>query len=370
LYANITNENIHGKYYIVAEVTMDDNTQVVIAMKYESTKLIEETLDLSQQTWGIKEINEYIENVNSDANIINIKLNPAVAYGTGADDKQLVLQGDKEYHIDGNGATITGSVEAISPVERGKAPYHELTNIHFVSDKSSIDDTTNICLDGTGQILATKCTFKNYYIASNMFNVAERKIVYGVKNAMNACVFENNKYGIYIDGKGRDRRLNESVHEVKNCKFINNYTGIHIVEQEAIDKVEELLKVYHCEFIDNTYDIINKSDYKYMAYGCVFAKTSDVGIEARDPKTQKIEKSYVYRQTILNFDNNGFIDGEPTLPKVAYAPLTIDGVLDSFTFDNLKKIGINVDELKGAIKVVGEYILDVMDYLKLGTWKF
>jgi len=303
----------------------------------------------------------------------NIKLNPAVAYGTGADDKQLVLQGDKEYHIDGNGATITGSVEAISPVERGKAPYHELTNIHFISDKSSIDDTTNICLDGTGQILATKCTFKNYYIASNMFTVVEKKLVYGVKNAMNACVFENNKYGIYIDGKGRDRRLNESVHEVKNCKFINNYTGIHIVQQESIDKVEELLKFYHSEFIDNTYDIINKSDFYYMAYGCVFAKTAAdpaVGIEARDPKTQKIEKSYVYRQLMLNLDSNGFIDGEPTLPKVAYAPLTIDGILDSFTYDNLKKIGVSVDELKGEIEVVGGYILDILDYLKLGTWNF
>jgi len=383
-YTNITNKNNPGNYTVVAVITMADDTEVTIAMRYKSYEVLEIIKDLSQEdNWGIKTINEYIASdavQNSDADIINIKLNPTVSYGAmtyldgSIDEKELKIQGDKEIRIDGNGATIIGSVNVIANKGQGTIPYHKLTNIHFISDKTDINDQNNVCLAGTGQLYAEKCIFENYYIASKMFDerIKGSKGLSGVKNAMTSCVFKNNKYGIYIDGEGRQRNYDKSGYDIKNCKFIGNTYGVYIMEQERVNTINELLEFSHCEFIGNKNDISNQTNFKYLAYGCVFAKPSSdpsLIIEAREPITYNIEKSYVYRESILPCDN-GFIVGEPVLPNVAYAPYAENGKLDSFTINNNNNIGVSATNLSGDIDVVGDYNIDTQSYSRYGKWNF
>lgn len=370
--------NALAEYYIVAEVTMDDKNDVTFAMKYTSNKIISSDLDLTSNTsWGITEINEYISKdiVNTDATLINIKLNPNVAYGTNGDSTLLTLKGNKAICIDGNGATIVGRVNVNLEKDATTAPLHKLTNIHFVSEPTiGSGDTDNICLDGLGQVRATKCSFENYYIAVNMYTRKNRD-GYGVKNATDSCIFKGNRYGIYIDARGAERLLDETSYEIKNCRFVGNLEGIHIIEQEELKNVDEILRIYHSEFIDNTYDIANRNeDINYLAYGCLFAQTSGdatIGtIKARKPKTVEILVSYVYREHFLNTDSNDFIDGKDVASKVAYAPLAEDGKLDNFFYENLHKVGVNVANFAGNINVIGNYDMTQKEYIQYATWKF
>lgn len=382
-YINLSYSNLPAEYWIVANLIMDDGNEVEFAMKYDSKKVEEESLDLNDPvyaTWGIEEINDYIEKdiPSATANVINIKLNPNVAYGANGDETMLKLKGDKAICIDGNGATVIGRVSIDIPKDtrEGEAVLHQLTNIHFVSEASMTSgDEDNICLDGLGQVRVTKCSFENYYKAVNMYPTEQRRgDVYGVKNATDSCIFKNNKYGIYIDGKDEERLFDETSSEIKNCKFIGNYEGIHIIEQEELERADQVLEIYHSEFIDNTYDIVNRNGIvKYLAYGCLFAVTSNEPgeiIKVRKPQTVEIIASYVYREQFLNTDSNGFIDGKDVDSKVAYAPLDAEGKSDNFSYQNKHVIGVNILEFNGIIIILGEYDMNQKQYQIHGVWNF
>lgn len=373
-YATITNKNQLGEYYILADVTIG-GVKTTVVVEYDSYEIKILDLDLTHTT-TLSEVNESISDIieNSDANIINVKLNPLATYGEGKKDEgELVLEGDKEFNINGNGATIIGSVNVISPVKSGNAPYHKLTNIHFVSADKDIEDEENIGIYGSGQLMAEKCTFSYYNKAINMYEQLEKRNYFsGVKNALSNCIFENNKYGIYVD-QGKRRTLDKWAAHVNNCRFVNNEVAFYVVNHKNVSSIKELFEFSHCEFIDNEEDIISTSGFEYLAYGCVFGtkvNSGDDTITIREPKNKSIKISYVYREEFLDLNDKGFIEGNYTLPEVAYAPYNKDGKLDDFSYKNNINIGVDVNGFDGKINVIGDYDMSKDNHKQFGSWNF
>lgn len=353
-YVVLEQHNIPFEYYIVADVTMDDGQEHQISVKYNSFKEVILTKDLrdEKKPWSIGDINEYIASgdiQNSDATVIEIILDPDQKYCSGGNyiTDTLVLEGKKKIVINGNGAEFHGRVMAFSPVRSGKTPLHKISGVNFVSTLPKTNEL-NICLDGNGEIEATKCSFSGYYIAAQMYD----RNTLGTKSAIRSCAFEGNTYGIRIDGRGKESKFTQSIYEnkIRNCSFNNNDYGIYIIEQKEISTVDELIEIYNCEFIGNGEDIVNENeDYKYLVYGCVFLdkNSSSTGYESRMPRTKNITMSYVYKEQFLKFFNGLISMATPTLPTVAYPPYG----LNVLTYMNGSGVGIATSGFDGTLNV-------------------
>ncbi|MBQ8299358.1 MAG: hypothetical protein IJX99_05775 [Clostridia bacterium] len=369
-YVEVSDNRELDRNFIVADIVFKNGEEITIGIIYSAYEVIETEIDLSSSNWKIKEINEFISGAarKLSANRIKIKLNPAIEYGSGDDEKIIKIAGEKEFYIDGNGATIIGSVEATGTVDSTFQPYHRFTNIHFVSASDDIENEDNVGIYGTGQLKATRCSFENYYAGVKLFDGKKS----AMKDAMTFCEFKNNYYGILADA--RPGELEEVNYKFEGCRFVDNVVAIFIERREKIETKNELYEFAHCEFINNEEDIINET-YKYLVYGCVFKKKSDsdpLVLEAKVPVTRGIYISYVYRDSILEADRDGFINTEISLPvpNTGYAPFASDGSLNAFTYSILKNVGINILNFTGKIDVIGGYDVTTNEFKLLGRWGF
>ncbi len=285
------------EYSFIHRHHMDATRKIVVDLTDEATRAV---YDLNRNNnIDLDELHAILDKVdaeNWDTATIKLPPNNRMRGLLVIDTKTVIV-------LEGNGSRLDGSIRVDT------LPYlpHDIIRMECYSTIRGVANPDDVGVYGQGGADVKYCGFNGYHVGVKSYDISED---YYNENAHNPhagsmkmvrnCRFAENYIGIWIEEGGANGWSTDSFGD---SQFYHNGIAVWVENLEERWEVAHLIIFEECLFIDNGWDLVNRSQYRLTHWHCYFG---------RWPQTagQPPIVDYTYAMTVEE-TADGTEDGEP-----------------------------------------------------------
>ncbi len=287
-------------YYTIGDVNLEDPS---VLAQYDGDK--NRKIDMEELNGLIEEVTD---NAGDDVTRVRVTLpkdNPLEGVLRITCTKTLLLLG--------NNNTLIGSVRAEASADND---WHEIYDLHCVSPTYNEGIRSGVGFSGHGEVFPRDCSFTGYRIgllwaADDWENQTGPNGVFS-RREMSTAILDCD-IGFLYDPQSCEGGLGNGY---SGLTFFRNGVAFQVESQRDIRTAGDILRIEDCVFVDNGYDMFNKSEYvvkmPYNYFGTYTGSNKNADarniLRALDPE-EELEPAVL--KGVNQGQGNGWIFGAP-----------------------------------------------------------